>query len=293
MKKLNDRTITELRKLINDDEGKYNYKSGPQLVEFFNNLGFNDKYGQEFPSRWKYTENRLKIINGTHKMENCIKQIFSPINFIENIEILDELIKHFNKYLAFDKYEIKRDNDKIIIKNVSKVKIEPTNPEKQFLEKYSDDFDISMLNFDSELENIISIRISEIKSSLENENPLSAIFLMGSALEGILFGFSKFFESNYLQKAKQSNNVKNLEDISLNDLIQISFELGFLKNDVNQFSHSLRKFRNYIHPNRQLREKFNPDMYTAKICWAVLQATIHQLSQVDSNKNIIPPVIYL
>lgn len=295
MRKLKNRTITELRKIINDDEGKYDYKTGPNLVEFFNTLGFNDVYGQGFPSRWKYTEDKLNIINGTSKMDDCIKQTFSVINFIEKIEILDDLIKHFNRYLAFDKYEIKRNNDKIIIKNVSEVIIESTeNPEKQFLEKYSEDYNISMLNLDSELENIINIRISEIKSCLENEIPLSAIFLMGSTLEGILFGFSKFFESNYLQKAKQqSKNVKKLEDISLNDLIEISFELGFLKNDVNQFSHSLRKFRNYIHPNRQLREKFNPDMHTAKICWAVLQATIYQLSQVDINENIVPPVIYL
>lgn len=295
MRKLKNRTITELRKIINDDEGKYDYKTGPNLFEFFNTLGFNDIYGQGFPSRGEYTENKLNMINGTSKMDDCIKQTFSVINFIEKIEILDELIKRFNRYLAFDKYKIKRNNDKIIIENVSEVIIESTeNPEKQFLEKYSEDFNISMLNLDSELENIINTRISEIKSCLENEIPLSAIFLMGSTLEGILFGFSKFFESNYLQKAKQqSKNVKKLEDISLNDLIEISFELGFLKNDVNQFSHSLRKFRNYIHPNRQLREKFNPDMHTAKICWAVLQATIYQLSQVDINENIVPPVIYL
>lgn len=295
MRKLKNRTITELRKIINDDEGKYDYKTGPNLVKFFNTLGFNDIYGQGFPSRWEYTEDKLNMINGTSKMDDCIKQTFSVINFIEKIEILDELIKRFNRYLAFDKYKIKRNNDKIIIENVSEVIIESTeNPEKQFLEKYSEDYNISMLNLDSELENIINTRISEIKSCLENEIPLSAIFLMGSTLEGILFGFSKFFESNYLQKAKQqSKNVKKLEDISLNDLIEISFELGFLKNDVNQFSHSLRKFRNYIHPNRQLREKFNPDMYTAKICWAVLQATIYQLSQVDINENIVPPVIYL
>ena len=62
---------------------------------------------------------------------------------------------------------------------------------------------------------------------------------------------------------------------------------------MDQFSHNLRKFRNYIHPNRQLREKFNPDIHTAKICWAVLQATISQLSKVDINESRTPPIIYL
>lgn len=293
--KLNDKTISELRKIINDDDGINNYRSGPFLVEFFNKLGFNDSYDSGFPTRWKYTEDRLHRINGTPKMEECIKQTFSVIDYLENINILDELIVNFNKYLAFDKYEIKRDNDKIIIKKISEVIIESTNnQEKLFLEKYSEDFDISNLNFDSELENIIKLRIIESKSCLENDNPLSAIFLMGSALEGILFGFSQFFENVYLQEAiKLNKKVKKLEDISLNNLIEISFKQGFLKKDVNQFSHNLRKFRNYIHPNRQLREKFNPDIHSAKICWAVLQATIYQLSKVDVDENRIPEIIYL
>lgn len=283
--KLNEKSIIELRKIINGDNSQY-YRSGRMLVKFFNNLGFNDSYGSGFPSRWEYTENRLNMINGTSIMEDCIKQSFSVIEFIEDIENLDNLIEHFNRYLTFDKYEINRNNDKIMIKNISEVFIESTNKlEQQFFEKYSDDYDISILNFDSPLENIIQLRIFDIKFCLENEMPLSAIFLMGSALEGILFGFSQFFEDIYLQEGKRFNKqVKKLDDISLNILIKISFERGFLKNDVDKFSHSLRYFRNYIHPSRQLQENFNPDMHTAKICWTVLQAVIYQLSNVDVRK---------
>ena len=219
--KLNERTIIELRKIINDDEGHYDYKSGPKLVAFFNKLGFNDSYGDDFPSRWKYTEEKLNMINDTSVMDKCIKETFSVINFIEKIEILDNLIEHFNKYLAFDKFKIIRDNEKIIIKNISNIIIEQTNnEEKLFLDRYSDDYNISILNLGNELETILNFRISEIKSCLENENPLSAIFLMGSVLEGILFGFSQSFEDIYLQEGKRLNkNIKKLDDISLNYLI--------------------------------------------------------------------------
>ena len=50
---LSKRTLEKLREIINGD-GTDDYKSGPQLVAFFNNLGFNDQYGQGFPSRWLY-----------------------------------------------------------------------------------------------------------------------------------------------------------------------------------------------------------------------------------------------
>ena len=94
-----EKTIEKLQKLITEET---TYRSGPQLVKFFNQLGFNDSYGQGFPSRWKYTQDRLIIINGTPELDKCIKMLFSPINFINEFERLDSLINEFNNYLMFD-----------------------------------------------------------------------------------------------------------------------------------------------------------------------------------------------
>lgn len=52
-------TLEKLRKIINGD-GKDDYRSGPKLVSFFNELGFNDSYGQGFPSRWIFTDHKLE-----------------------------------------------------------------------------------------------------------------------------------------------------------------------------------------------------------------------------------------
>jgi hypothetical protein len=40
----------------------------------------------------------------------------------------------------------------------------------------------------------------------------------------------------------------------------------------------MREFRNYIHPYEQMKEKFEPDMHSAKICFQVLTAAIENLS---------------
>lgn len=55
--KLQSKTIEKLRKLINEETI---YRTGPALVSFFNDIGFQDSYGQGFPSRWIYTEENLK-----------------------------------------------------------------------------------------------------------------------------------------------------------------------------------------------------------------------------------------
>lgn len=64
---LKKKTLEKLRNLINKET---QYRSGPQIVRFFNMLGFNDTYGQGFPSRWIYTDEKLSQINGTPELVN-------------------------------------------------------------------------------------------------------------------------------------------------------------------------------------------------------------------------------
>lgn len=107
---LNGKTLEKLRLLINEE---IEYKSGPQLVEFFNSYNSDDIYANGFPSRWMYTDMKLGEMNNTPYLEKCIKDIFNPINFIPNFDNLDEFIKEFNMYLEFDGYKIQR-SDKVI-----------------------------------------------------------------------------------------------------------------------------------------------------------------------------------
>lgn len=110
--KLQQKTIERLREMINEET---EYRSGPNLIQFFNQLGFKDSYGQGFPSRWIYTEDRLKSINGTKKIEECISKLFAPVNYIGRFEELDKFIDDLNQYLSFDGYKVIRQGKNIRI----------------------------------------------------------------------------------------------------------------------------------------------------------------------------------
>lgn len=102
-------------------------------------------------------------------------------------------------------------------------------------------------------------------------------------MEGILLGIAiknprKFNESKISPKNKD-NKVKPFQEWTLNNLIEVAYEQNFLSLDVKRYSHSLRDFRNYIHPYEQMSQSFNPDNHTAKISWQVLKAAIYQLSK--------------
>lgn len=127
-------------------------------------------------------------------------------------------------------------------------------------------------------------RIEEIRQCLSVKAPLSAIFLIGSTLEGILLGVASkhpaiYNKANSAPQDTKTGKPRNFSEWTLNNFIDVSYEVGFLKEDVKKFSHALRDFRNYIHPYQQMSIGFQPDEHTARICFQVLKAALYQIEQ--------------
>lgn len=281
---LSKKTLEQLRVIINGD-GTSDYRTGAQLVTFFNGLGFHDRYGQGFPSRWMYTDDRLERINGTPEIDKCIKNVFAVVNYVGRISELDEKISNFNQYLVFDKWKIIRDNAAIKFQKLDHVVIEhprSMSDEDVFLKK-SFEVNIASLGLPLNINDIIDKRLKEVEICVKNEATLSAVIMIGSIMEGILLGIASLYprQFNQAQSAPKDKNgaVKKLPEWTLNNYIDVATEIGFLKQDVKKFSHAVRDFRNYIHPYSQMATQFFPDKQTAIICFQVLKAAINQIGE--------------
>jgi hypothetical protein len=281
---LQQKTLQKLRDMITHET---EYRSGPALVSFFNSLGGNDIYGQGFPSRWIYVDNKLTPINGTPQLDLCIKRLLSPVNFVARIADLDNLITDFNQYLVFDGWKIVRASKDIKFVKAGQNDFEPVVSneikEDDFLKKEFSEISIEKLGLDGVITEVLNLRFDEIKKCLSVKAALSVIFLSGSSLEGILLGIASKFPKEFNQ-AKSSpkdkeGKIYQFHQWTLNNFIDVAHEVGLLKEDVKKFSHSLRDFRNYIHPYEQVSARFNPDEHTAKICFQVLKAALFQLSE--------------
>ena len=164
--------------------------------------------------------------------------------------------------------------------------------EEAFLAKSFSELNLSRLNLSPELVPILDQRIQEIQICLQSSAFLSVIFLAGSTLECLLLnlGKSNFQQFNQAKSAPKDRDgtVFQLHKWTLSNLIDTAYELQFIELDIKKFSHTIRDFRNYIHPNVQAREKFIPDQHTAKITWQVLQAVIDKLSTKNKLSSEIP-----
>jgi len=102
-----------------------------------------------------------------------------------------------------------------------------------------------------------------------------------SSGEGLLLAFALQDKARFTSSAAapkdKSGRVKNLQDWSLNEFIDVAHEVGLLDLDVQKFSHVLKGFRNYVHPYAQMAQRFSPDGHTAEICLQVFRAAVAQL----------------
>ncbi|ABV67640.1 hypothetical protein L5F07_04240 [Aliarcobacter butzleri] len=239
--------------------------------EFFKDFGINidaQKYHKNGSSKmkrlrafWEIEENELvgNVLNGLLELS---KQI-------DDIEDKDYklAISYINTLLGIKSSDIKKDKELT---------------ENDLLKIEFSEINLSPLRLDFQFEEVINQRLQEIKKSLNSEASLSVIFLCGSTLEGLLLHLAiqnpQKFNSSKSAPKNNDGKVKQLHEWTLDNLINVAYEQDFIKLDIKKFSHTLKDFRNYIHPRQQALQNFNPDKHTAEISWKVLQAIIANLT---------------
>lgn len=169
-----------------------------------------------------------------------------------------------------------------VIARLLKMPILEENNEENFLKKEFHNLSLENIQMDAGLLPIMESRLQEVHKCMQSNAPLAAIILCGSILEGLLLGQAcqspaKFNQANSSPKDK-TGFVKKFHEWTLENLINVAHEIGFLKLDVKNYSVVLRKFRNYIHPLEQFTAQFNPDKHTAQISLQVLKAAIADLN---------------
>ncbi|MCV7377652.1 hypothetical protein BST11_03250 [Mycobacterium alsense] len=162
----------------------------------------------------------------------------------------------------------------------------PSADEIAFLDKDLGNIDLSAVPVPLTFQEVIEQRRQEIELCLRARAPLAVIFLCGSTLEGLLFAVAESHPKEFNQATAapiKEGSVKPFGEWTLQNLIDVSRELGLVGEDVLKHAHAVRDFRNYIHPRQQIRENFTPRMFTAEMADKVLQAAIADLASRDSS----------
>jgi len=121
--KVSKLTITALQKVITGDEieeGRSlgSYPSGPELIDFFNQFGFDEVYAQGFPSRWFYTETKLVELNGSEQFPLVVEQALDPRHYIGTKFNLNDAAQYLTEFLELDGFQLRKVGKTYVIQKV-------------------------------------------------------------------------------------------------------------------------------------------------------------------------------
>ncbi len=123
--KISEFTLKHLAKAVCGDASYTPYIKGYDLVLYFNKYGFNETYGDGFPSRWKYTEDKLRELNGKDAIRQIIEETVDPRRFHELDINVEDAVEQINDILKFDKYELRKVGDFYKLSDLTGTLIKP------------------------------------------------------------------------------------------------------------------------------------------------------------------------
>lgn len=130
---------------------------------------------------------------------------------------------------------------------------------------------------DPRIKRILERDYGEIQRNIISANWKSAIILSGGAIEALILDYVH----NDEQTAKASSKAPsepNLDKWHLNDLIEVAVDAKMVGSEIAKLSHTVREYRNLIHPGVEVRSGLKVEPEEAKIAVEVLNILIRELS---------------
>lgn len=130
--KVSEYTLEFLGNLIAGDIDGAPYRSGPQLVKFFNEFGSRDVYpsGGGFPTRRIYAQDKLRELNGQTVMKQVITTALDPRPFLKHQLDLELMVAKVNDNLKHDGYEVVKDGLTYKVRDLSAGSVRLAMPAK-------------------------------------------------------------------------------------------------------------------------------------------------------------------
>jgi len=271
-------------------------RTGDELSRFFERAGLNKNHNGSTRKRW--TLETLKQLKGD-ELQRVILRLASPKEYGGDKENIKIALKSLNEILEIESLKVSirgvepilekakpNYNFENIEKEIKKEKVESAN-ERELKPLPPPDF--YTLGIESPVAEILLQRWNETQKCIDSKAYLASIILMGSLLEGFLLGIlqknpQKANMDKNAPKDNKTGKIKHFSEWKLSEMIDVAHSVGWIELDVKKFSHSLREFRNLIHPYEQMSLRANPDEDTCKISWLVVQAACNDIAKNNRQK---------
>jgi hypothetical protein len=142
--------------------------------------------------------------------------------------------------------------------------------------------EFSKLSADPDLPKILLERWAEVEGCISVGAHMAAIVMMGGFLETMILAritrdMKGAFSANAAPTNTQTKKPLPISEWSLDPMIKVAHELKWITRSAQEVSHVLKDFRNYIHPNKQLRHKMRITADDTILFWSVCKSITNQI----------------
>lgn len=123
--KLSEYAIKFLGDFIAGDLPGLPYRSGPQLVKFFNQFGSRDVYPSNggFPTRRIYAQDKIRELNGAAVLRTLIAKAVDPREFINTEKTVEDAVTLLNENLKYEGYELAREGHFFAVRDLEAARV--------------------------------------------------------------------------------------------------------------------------------------------------------------------------
>ncbi len=256
----------ELRGYENND--RTDEKTRYRLVD----VNWRNIYGQSLNLSGEFVEaNKLPMFKGVTILEN-----YEETGMDYTLPDLANNLSHIF-HTKVSHAEVHSTNIKSLLSDIrleAKTKLQKAFPNINKKRTSYPSPNFSVLVKDTDLIKILSNRWNEANLAFEAGAYLATIILLGSILEGVLLDM---VEKNPAQANSSSKSPKDrggvvlpFEKWKLQNLIDVTHDCGWLKKESKDFSHVVRDYRNFVHPNKERKQGIAFREGTCKVIWEVV-----------------------
>lgn len=258
------------------------YRTGSELTRFFNRAGVSRLMHDGSTRKW-WALDALRSCN-QNELQHVILRLANPLEYAGDRQTTVKALNSLNRIIELEGLNVYLDGAQ---PKIGKVQVDFTHEleseaEPEFKPLPPPDF--TRLDLEPGVADILLERWKEAEKCVNASACLAGIIIMGSLLEGLLLAVVQ----RKPQEANQSTccptdpvtgKPKLFHEWTLSDMINVAYEKKWIDLDVKKFSHSLREFRNLVHPYQQMAFDVFPDEDTSRICWLVVQAAVNDLAR--------------
>jgi hypothetical protein len=271
--------LDSIAELICGNDGP-RYREYWQLPLFFRDAGWHDVPECD-GYRKAWTLDRLRERRGDGAaIEKVILRLADPRAYQQDPEAAQRAVARLNSFLSLEGWRVVLEGARPKVVPVTPAMSTPASPAPAILKT-----DISTLVRDPQLAMILRHRLDEATTCRESGAHLCAVIMLGSVLEGVLLDFA-------MQRAKaacgcsaapkdpKTKKTKPLDKWTLNEFIDVAYACGWIQHPAQKFLHYLREYRNFVHPNEQLKIGYTPNLDMVTVCLDVVNMALNELGNI-------------